>query len=161
MWLSIDSLFFLRNPIILFVIQWICHEIWPTVLKDCIFMHAWMLYLVSVMLNNMKFYRSCIDWILEMIFLGFQPSMAFFKGGDVRPSEHSVAGWGNTQARGNHATTAVGEHIGMKGHKITEEEVIVLARESYTWQRKMKEAVEIRTHQPEMNRDIMDTTSQP
>ena len=50
-------------------------------------------------------------------------------------------------------TTAVGEHIGRENHKIKDEEVKVLARESNTWQRKIREAVEIRTHKPEMNKD--------
>ncbi len=42
--------------------------------------------------------------------------------------------------------------VGMKRHKIKEEEVKILAIESNTWPRKMREAVEI-TLTPEMNRD--------
>ncbi len=50
-------------------------------------------------------------------------------------------------------TTAVAEYISMKSHKITDEEVKVLARESTTWRRRIREAVDVRTQKPEMNRD--------
>ncbi len=44
-------------------------------------------------------------------------------------------------------------HIGMERRKIKDEEVKILTRVSNTWRRKIREAVEIRTHTPEMNRD--------
>ncbi len=46
-------------------------------------------------------------------------------------------------------TTAVGEHIGMNRHKITEEEVKVLESAINTWRRKVRVAV----NKPEMNED--------
>ncbi len=45
------------------------------------------------------------------------------------------------------------EHIGRENHKIKEEEVKIIARESNTWCRKIRKVVEIRTHKPEINRD--------
>ena len=45
------------------------------------------------------------------------------------------------------------EHIGREKHKIREEEVKIIARESNTWCRKIRKVVEIRTHTPEINRD--------
>ena len=55
----------------------------------CLTLYSWIKkthihVLVSVMLNNMKFYRSC-DVILELS-PSFRSSLAFFRGGDVRPS---------------------------------------------------------------------------
>ena len=42
----------------------------------------------------------------------------------------------------------------MKSDKISDEEVKVLARESNTWRRRrIREAVDVRTQKPEMNRD--------
>ncbi len=72
------------------------------------------------MSNNLKFYLSW-DWILELS-PSFRPSLAFYRGGEVS---------GMSQRE---PTTAVGEHIlGRENHRIKDEEVKVLARESNTW----------------------------
>ncbi len=49
-------------------------------------------------------------------------------------------------------TAAVREHLNMKGYRIEDEEVKVLARVSKTSRRKISETVEIRAHKPELYR---------
>ena len=49
--------------------------------------------------------------------------------------------------------TAVGEHCQNTGHKITEENIKVIGRESSLWKRKIREAIEIMQRQPTLNRD--------
>ena len=49
--------------------------------------------------------------------------------------------------------SAIGEHIRETGHPIGVENIKVLGRESDWHTRKVKEAIEIRTHRPTLNRD--------
>ena len=58
-------------------------------------------------------------------------------------------GWRMTEerAKGNQQQQWE-EHISVKRHKIKEEQVKVLASEPNTWWRKIREAVQIRTHKP-------------
>ncbi len=72
----------------------------------------------------------------------------------MKQAEHSVAGWGNTQAREKQTTAVHGRtHIGRKYYKITDEEVKVLARHSSTWLIKISGRQWNVTHKPKMNRD--------
>ena len=50
--------------------------------------------------------------------------------------------------------TAVGEHLKETGHEVSWDNIRVLARESNTSRRKIREAVEIMTNQPSLNRDV-------
>ena len=47
--------------------------------------------------------------------------------------------------------TAVGEHIKNHKHRITIDNVRMLALEEHTWKRKIREAIEIRTQCPTLN----------
>jgi hypothetical protein len=49
--------------------------------------------------------------------------------------------------------TAVGEHTMNTKHTITVDNVKIIAREEHLWKRKIREAVEIKTHAPTLNRD--------
>ena len=49
--------------------------------------------------------------------------------------------------------SAIGEHIQLTGHPITIDNVKVLGREAQWHTRKIKEAIEIKTHKPALNRD--------
>lgn len=49
--------------------------------------------------------------------------------------------------------TAVGEHTKNHQHRITTDNARVLAREQHFWKRKIREAIEIRTQRPTLNRD--------
>ena len=49
--------------------------------------------------------------------------------------------------------TAVGEHSTQHKHQIQMDDVQVIARENHYWNRKICEAIEIRTHKPTLNRD--------
>ena len=87
------------------------------------------------------------------LFPSFRPSLAYPQGCRFDMSGLQYEGTVMSQRE---PTTAVGEHIDMQRHKITEEEVTVLERESNTWHRNIREVVEIsmiRTHQSEMNWD--------
>ena len=49
--------------------------------------------------------------------------------------------------------TAIGEHCKNHNHNIKIDDVQVVAREEHFWKRKIREAIEIRTQQPSLNRD--------
>ena len=50
-------------------------------------------------------------------------------------------------------TSAIGEHISQTGHPISIEDVKIVGTESDWHRRKIKEAIEIKTHRPSLNRD--------
>ena len=49
--------------------------------------------------------------------------------------------------------TAVGEHCQEHRHKIKTTDVEIITREEHLWSRKIREAIEIRTQTPTLNRD--------
>ena len=49
--------------------------------------------------------------------------------------------------------TAIGEHMRDTGHKISEKDFKVVAREDDEFRRKVREAIDICTRRPELNRD--------
>jgi hypothetical protein len=49
--------------------------------------------------------------------------------------------------------TAIGEHMRDTGHTISDKDFKVVAREEEEFRRKVREAIEIRTRRPELNRD--------
>ena len=54
---------------------------------------------------------------------------------------------------GNTALTAVGEHIQHHKHNIEMEHVQIINREEHFWNRKIREAIEIKSQKPSLNRD--------
>jgi hypothetical protein len=59
----------------------------------------------------------------------------------------------NDHCKTTGATTAVGDHLKQHKHKIKLDDVQVLAREDNFWKRKIREAIEIKTECPTLNRD--------
>ena len=49
--------------------------------------------------------------------------------------------------------TAIGEHCKNTGHHISWDNVKILSNESSYWRRKIRESIEIRCHNPQLNRD--------
>jgi len=49
--------------------------------------------------------------------------------------------------------TAVGEHSQVQNHNISMDDVKVIGREDHFWNRKIREAIEIRAHSPTLNKD--------
>ena len=56
-------------------------------------------------------------------------------------------------AKSSSNNSAVGEHCNLTSHEIDPENVRILSREDKFWTRKIREAVEIRCHKPNLNRD--------
>ena len=54
---------------------------------------------------------------------------------------------------GNTALTAVGEHIQHHKHNIEMDHVQIINREKHFWNRKIREAIEIKSQKPSLNRD--------
>ena len=59
----------------------------------------------------------------------------------------------NDHCKTTGVTTAVGDHLKDHKHKIKLDDVQVLAREDNYWKRKIREAIEIKTECPTLNRD--------
>ena len=51
------------------------------------------------------------------------------------------------------ARPLVGEHIHQHDHSITMDNVQIIGREEQLWKRKIREAIEIKTRKPTLNRD--------
>jgi hypothetical protein len=65
---------------------------------------------------------------------------------DVRLKEHQ-------RTRGKTPPTAVGDHIKKHDHDIDMDHVQIIGREEQFWNRKIREAIEIKTQHPSLNRD--------
>ena len=80
------------------------------------------------------------------------------QGGQILASNPRISANPRKNHIPEHATlknplTAIGEHCTKYNHKISMDNVEVVAREEHFWKRKIKEAMEIRTQQPTLNRD--------
>ena len=65
---------------------------------------------------------------------------------NVRMKEHQ-------RTKGTTPLTAVGEHIHQHKHQINMDNVKIIGGEELFWQRKIREAIEIKTRGPTLNRD--------